>query len=324
MRDLEALAPKPGEAIVRVECAGLGPMEVAAAKGLVDFAGTLGHEVVGVVEKLGSPRTHPELLGKRVALAPCIACARCDLCLKGLSAHCRERRVLGLLEAPGGLADCVTIPVRHLVEVPHGMDPQHVIFASAVADAVHVAHLVPAERHTYVTVLGDGASALLAAQVLAKRNAAVRLIGTREERFTLCERWSIRHRHIDEPGLRADQDVVVIAIEPDSGNGLRPGDAMRAALGMLRPRGTLVVQGPVVSVKGLALSLDDHLGRITRDEIRLLGARTGLLAEGIDAIRRGDVDLLPFISKRADLEEGASLLGTAASPEHFRTLVRVA
>ncbi len=312
------------DALVRIEHAGLSPLEMAAVSGRIDHDGVIGHELVGIVEKLGERAAKSPLLGKRVVASPDVACGTCDLCKKGLSVHCRNRRVIGLRQLDGTLADYIALPVRNLMEVSSKIDPEQAVFAHAVADALHVAHLAPVEKQTYVTVLGDGAQAILAAQVLAKRNASVRLVGAREERFGLCERWQIRHRHISEPGLRADQDVVVVSLEPEPGPNLAGADAVRTALGMLRPRGSLVLQGPPVHVDGLDLSLSDHLERVIRDEMRILGARSGRIGEGLDAIHSGLVDLLPLITRRANLNDGVGMLRVAGEPNQIRMVVEVA
>ncbi len=314
----------PSEALVRIELAGLGSLDVACATGRINFSGVIGHELVGVVERLGERVSRSPLLGKRVVASPDIACGKCDLCRKGLSVHCRERRVIGLRGHGGSLTERIVVPVRNLFAVPAEMQSQMAVMASAVADAVHVAHLAPVEKMAYVTVLGDGAGAILVAQVLAKRNASVRLVGAREERFGLCERWQIRHRHVSEPGLRADQDVVVVCLEPETGPSLSGTEAVRSALGMLRPRGTLVMQGPPVPVEGLDMSLSAHLERVIHDELRVLGARSGRIAEGLEAIASGLVDLAPLITRRAKLDEGVSMLRAAASPEQIRTIVDIA
>jgi len=314
----------PTEALVRIGHAGLSPMELATVAGRIDHTGVIGHELVGVVEKLGSRVCKSPMLGKRVVASPDVACGSCDLCKKGLSVHCRNRRVIGLFEHDGSLADYIVLPLRNLIKVRADIDPQLAVLAPAVADAVHVAHMVPVEKQTYVTVLGDGAAAILAAQVLAKRNASVRLVGAREERFGLCERWQIRHRHISEPGLRADQDVVVVCLEPEAGPSLTGADAVRTALGMLRPRGSLVLQGPAVRVRGLDLSLGDYLEQVIRDEMRVFGARSGRIGEGLEAIASGLVDLVPLITRRGRLDEGVGLLRAAAEPEQIRTVVTVA
>ncbi|MEM8756736.1 MAG: alcohol dehydrogenase catalytic domain-containing protein [Planctomycetota bacterium] len=312
-----------GQAVVRVLCSGLGGLDLAAVAGRIDHAGVLGHEIVGRVES--SPK--PAQIGAVVAVAPEVACGACDMCRAGMAPHCRTIRVLGFGGTDGGLADRVAVPARNLHVLPAGVGPESAVLAQPVADAVHVARLVPIERQTYVTVLGDGLNALLVAQILARRNASVRLLGGRPERFGLCERWRVRHRNVHEAGLREDQDVVVACFEPDGAmvdESLQAADLTRIALGMLRPRGTLVVAGPPVPVQGVGLDFTAGAEAIVARELRVVGARRGLMADGLAAIAAGDVDLDPLITARADLADGVSALRAAASPEQLRTIIRVA
>ena len=151
------------EALVRIEHAGLSPMELAAVAGRIEHTGVIGHELVGTVEKLGTRVAKSPLLRKRVVASPDVACGSCDLCRKRLSVHCRNRRVIGLSQHDGSLADYIVLPIRNLTEVRADLDPQLAVLAPAVADAVHVAHMALVEKQTYVTVLGDGAAALVAA-----------------------------------------------------------------------------------------------------------------------------------------------------------------
>ena len=210
-------APEPaigsGEALVRVVRAGLGDADAAVLRGAwPDPPGVLGHELVGVVERLAEPVAHPRdqaLLGKRVVASIEIACGKCDLCKRGLANHCRDLALLGLSARDGSLAERVAVPVRLLNPVPAPVDDDTAVFALACGAALHAAQMVRLEGRGFITVLGDSLSALLAAQAMARLNATVRLIGENPERFGLAERWGIKHRHADDIGRRQDQDVVV-------------------------------------------------------------------------------------------------------------------
>ncbi len=310
-----------GSTLVRVLCTGLSGLDLAAVAGRIAHAGVLGHEIVGRVESCELAG----LEGAVVAVDPELPCGSCDWCASGMPRHCRSMRRLGFGSTDGGLAEFVAVPVRNLVRLPASLEPELAVLAQPVADAVHVARLVPVERQTYVTVIGDGVSALLIAQILAARNASVRLLGARPDRFGLCERWRIRHRDIREAGLRADQDVVVACFdaEPTEAD-LSGAEAAERALGMLRPRGTLVVSGPAVPIEGVGLDLSRAAEAIVSGELRVVGSRRGALAEGVGAIASGSVDLAPLITARAKLDEGVGLLRAASDPSQLRTLVRVA
>ncbi|MEM9662741.1 MAG: alcohol dehydrogenase catalytic domain-containing protein [Planctomycetota bacterium] len=310
------------EVLVRVLCAGVGGLDLAAVAGRIEHAGVLGHEIVGRVERCESD---PSLVGATVAIDPELPCGTCDNCAAGLPRHCRSMRRLGFGSTDGGLAEFVSVPRRNLVQVPDGTDVESAVFAQPVADAVHVSRLVPVQRTTYVTVVGDGISALLIAQTLARRNASVRLLGARSDRFGLCERWRIAHRDIREAGLRADQDVVVACFdaEPTPAD-LSAREIADRAVGMLRPRGALVVSGPAVPVEGVGIDLAAAAEALVAGELRVIGARRGAISEGVAAIARGEADLAPMVTSRARLDDGVGLLRVAADANQLRTLVRVA
>ncbi|MEO1585038.1 MAG: alcohol dehydrogenase catalytic domain-containing protein [Planctomycetota bacterium] len=312
--------PVSGTAVVRVVCSGVSGLDLAAVAGRVPHAGVLGHEIVGRVVS-GCDRYQGEL----VAVDPELPCGVCDRCTAGMPRHCRSMRRLGFGSTDGGLAELVSVPIRNLVPLPPGLAPEIATLSQPVADAVHVARLVPVERQTFVTVIGDGASALLIAQILAARNASVRLLGVREDRFGLCERWRIRHRDIREAGLRADQDVVVACFdaEPTEAD-LSGSEASERALGMLRPRGALVVAGPAIPIEGVGLDLLHANDAIVSGELRVIGARRGAIAEGVAAIAARQVDLIPLITGRARLDDGVAVLRAASAPDQLRTVVSVA
>lgn len=316
-----APAAQPGWAVVRVLAAGVGGLDLAAVAGRIAHAGVIGHEIVGRVETCDDD----SLVGARVVIDPELPCGGCDRCRSGLPRHCRDVRRLGFASTDGGLAEQVAVPVRNLVRLPESVETDTAVLAQAVADAVHVARLAPVERKTYVTVIGDGVSAMLIAQILAARNASVRMLGVRPDRYGMCERWRIRHRDIREAGLRADQNIVVACFDAEPTEADLCGtEAAERALGMLQPRGTLVVSGPAVPIEGVGLDLSNAARSIVEGELRVYGSRRGAIAEGVAAIRAGSVDLAPLITGRARLDDGVAVLRAAADPAQLRTLVRVA
>ena len=161
----------------------------------------------------------------------------------------------------------------------------------------------------YITVLGDGPLGLLMAQVMAKLNASVRLVGHHADKLARCERWGIKHRHVNDVGRRADQDIGVECTGDPSGLAL--------AMDFVRPRGTVVL-------KSMHAGGDTpSLAPVVMKEISLLGSRFGPIGEAVSMIARGDVDVVSLISKRMSLNEGPALLRSAAQPEVIKLLVEM-
>lgn len=300
--------PAPGGALIR-------PLRVAlpAARtaGRTTEPFVPGSEFVGVVEALHESvdaDTRARLLGQRVVGSPIIVCGTCDLCRAGLSNHCRARAVLGRPGADGALADRFRLPARNLVPVPAGLDDDRAAFAWAVASALHAAHVVRVAGRPYVTVLGDNAEGLITAQIVAALNRSVRVLGSRPDRMALCEKWltGIRHRPIEEAGLRRDQDVVIECTGTPEG--------VAAALGLVRPRGSIVLS----SHPGSA-----NLDQVVEDEITLVGARAGSIGEALALLTRGEVDVISLISRRFRFPDAPKALAAAADPASLRVLVDI-
>ncbi|CAG0970028.1 L-iditol 2-dehydrogenase [Phycisphaerales bacterium] len=309
--------PAPGDALVRPLLVGIASPDLAVIAGRVAFSGVLGHEFVGTVERVEADAAERKRWeGKRVVGTPWIPCAACELCSRGLSAQCQERRVLGLHRRDGCFADRFTIPAANLVEIPKAVSDEAAVFAGVIGGAVHAARIARFEGKPYVTVLGDGPTALITAQVLAKLNASVRVLGTNPEKFSLCEKWGIRHRPVSEVGKRRDQDVVVDCTGAAEG--------LELAMQLARPRGTVIARsapapvpltGLVNSVKGVDLS------PAVCNELHVVGAGAGSIRDGVEALARGAVDVASLISRKFRLGEAVEAIAWAKRPEALRVVM---
>jgi len=319
--DLDAPEPelRGGEALVRPTVMGVCSMDVGVAGGLVPFSGVMGHEFVGVVERIADGG-YKELVGARVVGSMSVACGACDMCRKGLSAHCRVRTVLGLSGRDGCFADRVCVPVRNLHVVPAGVSDEEGVFAELVGAALHTRHIFKVEGRPFVTVLGDGKLGLLVVQVMAKLNASVRLLGKHAGRLALCDRWGIKHRMVEEVGLRHDQDVVIDCTGTAQG--------LELAMQMVRPRGKIILKGPAWGTRAAGVQMGVGFGAVragvregvdlsplVAHEIELIGSRCGSVPEALGAIATKQIDVLPLISKRGKLAEGVEMLRLAGAGE---------
>src|SRR5439155_9148236 len=168
------------------------------------YRGVLGHEFVG--EVISSPDR--DLVGQRVCGEINVVCGRCDLCLSGLSTHCRARTVLGILNHDGAFAEFVRLPALNLHVVPKNVEDDQAVFVEPLAAAYQVLKQIKLDGRKWVTVLGDGRLGLLVAQVLRNAGCPVRVIGKHPEKMALCEKWSIRSRGLEEIKTSHDHDVV--------------------------------------------------------------------------------------------------------------------
>lgn len=301
--------PKVGEAMIRPLRMGVCSTDLELCKGYMGFRGVLGHEFVGIVERVAG-KEHRSWIGKRVVGSINCVCGKCDMCQRGLREHCRERTVLGIQGRDGCFAGFFTLPVQNLLEVPANVDDDHAVFVEPLAAAFQVLRQVTIEGRPFITVLGDGRLGLLCSQVLAQANATVRCVGKHVEKLSLCEKWGVKHRLLGEVGLRNDQDIVVDCTGSPSG--------LDVAMKMVRPRGKIVLK-TTTAVTTNAPALD--LSPLVINEIQLIGSRCGPFNEALQSLATGKVDVLSLISRRAKLDAGVEALTLATQPNVIKVLL---
>jgi threonine dehydrogenase-like Zn-dependent dehydrogenase len=295
--------PTDGDTLIKVRQAGICSTDLEITKGYMGFRGVLGHEFVG--EVVNSPQR--DLIGQRVCGEINIVCGRCDLCMSGLSSHCRSRSVLGILNHDGAFADLVRLPATNLHVLPKTIDDDQAVFIEPLAAAFQVLKQLNLDGRKWVTVLGDGRLGLLVAQVLRNAGCPVRVIGKHPEKMAMCEKWSIRSRSVDDIQPRHDQDVVVDCTGSAAG--------FELAMQMTRPRGTIVLKSTVAAGKPL------NLAPLVIDEINVIGSRCGPFREAIRALAEKQIDVISLIHRRMKLDQGIEAMNLAARPGVLKVIL---
>ena len=77
---------------------------------------TLGHEVAGCVEKVGSDVTHLSV-GDRVCVHYLVQCGSCEFCVRGLEQFCRSVQMIGK-HRDGGYAEFIKVPGANAFPLP--------------------------------------------------------------------------------------------------------------------------------------------------------------------------------------------------------------
>ena len=101
--DVPRPSPLHGESLVRVTLAGICNTDIEITKGYADFHGIIGHEFVGIAE--GGP-----LAGQRVVGEINVSCGRCAMCRSNNRSHCLQRKVVGIRQRDGVMAEYVALP----------------------------------------------------------------------------------------------------------------------------------------------------------------------------------------------------------------------
>ncbi|HEX8456123.1 MAG TPA: alcohol dehydrogenase catalytic domain-containing protein [Pyrinomonadaceae bacterium] len=311
LRVAEIDAPRAGgEALVRVVLAGICNTDLEIARGYAGFAGTLGHEFVGVVE---SAPDAAALVGRRVVGEINAGCGRCALCAAGDARHCTERTVLGIVGRDGAFAEFLRLPVVNLLPVPDEVEDVRAVFAEPLAAACGISERVEIRSDTRVAVIGDGKLGLLCAQAIkAQAGAAVMLFGRHENKLRIA-----RARGVETAlaaGVEASLerlgafDVVVEA------SGAAGGFAL--AVKLVRPRGVLVLKS---TFQG-ATEID--AARIVVNEISVVGSRCGRFAPALELLARDAVDVLSLVTEEFPLADGLRAIERAAEPGVLKVLLK--
>jgi threonine dehydrogenase-like Zn-dependent dehydrogenase len=297
----------PGDAIVRVTLAGICGTDLELLAGYKDFVGIPGHEFVGVVEEAEG---HDDWVGRRVVADINIACGRCDLCQRAGPGHCIERRVLGLVDADGAMAERLSVPVANLSPVPDTVPDECAVFAEPLAAACRIVEQVRIDAGTRVVVVGAGRLGTLAALVLQHHGAQVEAVARSPVAYaTLAAAGVIVHASVPlvEPGA----DVVVDASGTPSG--------LAAARLLVRPRGTLVLKSTCASPR-----TRDALEptALVVDEITVVGSRCGPIDAALRLLAAGAVDPRPLVHSTHALSRGADAFAAAAGRGTLKVLLR--
>jgi alcohol dehydrogenase len=275
--------PKParGEALIRVRMAGICNTDLEIARGYMGFNGILGHEFVGIVERVNGPQQ--EWVGKRVVGEINCPCGACEYCLHGIKNHCPQRTVLGIAGREGAFAEYLTLPAANLWNVPDALSDEEAAFTEPLAAALEITeqvHIRPTDR---VIVLGDGKLGLLVSLVLHLTQADITVVGRHEGKLKIAGDRGIGSVLLHDLEMTKAYDVVVEATGSPGG--------FATALKLVKPRGRVVLKTTVAG------KTEIDLAPIVIDEIQVIGSRCGPFGPALEILSKRLVDVRPLITE---------------------------
>lgn len=259
--DLPAPEPGPGEVRVRVLQAGICGTDLGLVRGLYPYTGIPGHEFAGIAETGSS-----SLRGQRVVGEINAVCGTCRLCRRGLSNHCSERTVLGIVNRPGAFAEYLLLPEANLHPVPDSVSTAAAALSEPLAAAFEILEQVPIGSADRVVVVGDGRLGQMIARVLATTDCELTVVGRHASKLERL--GDIRaQRVLGDAFEDREFDVAVECTGNASG--------FAVARAALRPQGTLVMKSTIPE------SLHVDVTSLVVDEITLIGSRCGPFAPAL-------------------------------------------
>jgi D-arabinose 1-dehydrogenase-like Zn-dependent alcohol dehydrogenase len=178
----ETPKPQGTEVLVRVTRAGVCHSDLHIWDGYFDWGGgkrfyvkergcvppfTMGHEPLGVIEKIGS-KVKGVKIGQKKLVFPWIGCGKCDVCKAGQDNYCVSgSRFLGV-NRPGAYSTHLLVPhPKYLIDTAGIEDSfASTLACSAVTAYSAIAKLPPLGPKDWVAVLGCGGLGLIGISVL--------------------------------------------------------------------------------------------------------------------------------------------------------------
>jgi D-arabinose 1-dehydrogenase-like Zn-dependent alcohol dehydrogenase len=319
----------PSDVLIRVAACGICHSDEHYRAGIsrIDrLPVTLGHEIAGRIEKVGTDVKHVAP-GDRVCVHYLAHCGACEFCVRGLEQFCRTAQMIGK-HRDGGYAEFISVPGRNAFVLPDQVSFEiGAIMMCSSATALHAlnkARLKPGES---IAIFGFGGLGFSAVQ-LARA----------------FECGQIYVVEINPAKLASAKALGAIAIDANKGNPVEQitdatngkgvdvaleliglAKTMRQAVQCLGPLGRAVLVGLTAE----SISIYPYAELINK-EAEIIGVSDHLATEFptlIEFARSGKLRFPPDALRFVDLEAeqiNASLDAFQNSIDHVRTVIRVA
>lgn len=306
MEEVPQPVPGPGEALIRVEYAGICGTDLTICEGGLKRVRPpiiLGHEFSGRVEKVheGSTPGFPE--GAPVVVEPLLPCGECYACRSGFPNVCRRLRLIGI-DVDGAFAACVKVPLQKMYRVPDALPLDQAALVEPLAVAVHVVRRSKLKAGDSAIVFGSGPIGILVAQV-ARAAGASRVIVLEVSEFRLALADKLGFTVVDA----ADPAAVRTVDELTHDEG---GDVVFEATGAISVASQLVrltrIRGQIVIVGVFKEPVAIDMQGVIFKELSVVGSRVYEAFDfhrATDLLSQGRVDVRPLISHVLPLNETA-------------------
>jgi threonine dehydrogenase-like Zn-dependent dehydrogenase len=308
VEEVAAPVAGPGEVVVDVRRAGICGTDVELftgklayfAQGRIGFPIRPGHEWCGVVSALGEG-ADPGWLGARVTGDTMLGCGRCPRCAAGRGHVCADRREVGIMDWPGGLAEQLPVRASSLYRLPDAIGDTAGALVEPGGNGWRAAAAAQAGPGRRVLVCGPGTIGLLTTAFATAMGAEVHIWALDRGREELAGSFGATGYWTADDPPPGTYDAVVDCTDDHR--------MPAAALARAEPGGRVVCIG-IAGVPSMIDSRDLILGDMTVTGI--LGASAGL-APAIEYYAGGRVDPSRIAGVTVGLDEAAEALAGKVS-----------
>src|SRR6266480_2703069 len=169
LENADVPVPETGssEVLIRVAAAGICHSDAHYRAGISKIDRlplTLGHEVAGRIEQVGSNMTRLAV-GDRVCVHYLVHCGSCEFCLRGLEQFCRSGQMIGK-HRDGGYAEFIKVPGANAFPLPDEIPFEAgAIMMCSSATALHALNKARLRAGESIAIFGFGGLGFSALQL---------------------------------------------------------------------------------------------------------------------------------------------------------------
>ncbi|WP_322183219.1 zinc-dependent alcohol dehydrogenase [Neglectibacter caecimuris] len=290
---------KAGEVLVKIMEIGICGSDIHVYHGKHPFTSypvTQGHEVSGLIEKLGEGVTGLTI-GQKVTIQPQVVCGQCYPCRHGKYNLCESLKVMGF-QTTGVASHYFAVDAKKVTPLPETMSLEEGAMIEPLAVAVHAVRRMGDMTGKDVCVLGAGPIGILVAQAAKGMGAArvmitdiseVRLQKAAECGIDFC--INTKETNFGEALLQSFGPDKADVIYDCAGNDITMGQAIQYA----RKGSTIILVAVFAGMAKVDLAvLNDH----ELDLNTSMMYRSEDYEKAIELADSGKVQLKPLISQR--------------------------
>jgi D-arabinitol dehydrogenase (NADP+) len=324
----EVPTPEPGPADVRVRVLLTGvcgtDLHLHEGRFMAAYPMTPGHEVVGVVDAVGSGVTGLPP-GEPVVINPNSGCGSCAHCREGRPLLCTDLTGIGS-NRPGGFAEYVVAPAAQVFSVT-GLDADTAVFSEPTSCATHAVDVIRPGSGSTALVLGAGPTGILLAQLLRAGGAShVTVAAPTAFKLRTAASLGADHTYLMDRGDLARDVRALLDLSDGAGydvvvDATGAPSVAEVLVPLTRSGGTAVFYGVTDEEDRVAVSPYD----IFRRELTIRGsfAEIASFPAAIAALRRGRARTGGLITHRFGLERYGEALEAVRSDRTAHKVVVV-
>ncbi|MCI5700893.1 MAG: alcohol dehydrogenase catalytic domain-containing protein [Lachnospiraceae bacterium] len=293
--------PGTGEARIKVKAVGICGTDLHIFLGErsdVELPRVMGHELSGIVEKVGEGVTNVKA-GDCVVFDPVVACGTCKTCKSGHENVCADVKCFGV-QMDGGFQDYIVVDAKKLYKYPDTIPFEEAALAEPFSVAANILTRVAAAAKDRIVIIGAGTIGLAILQAAKGMGASVLISDVEDKKLKIAGEFGADATVNSKKQNLAEQ---VMAFAPDGA------DVLIDAVGIAPlTEQTIDMASPVARIA--VIGFDSHPMQlapvsITKRELTLVGSRmnNGMFPKVVEWLEKGCLNTAGMVTRAYPVEE---------------------